>query len=220
MRAHFFLQLNVGIYNLEFINARRAKPGTLDSPEGTILSKPRARHASLASVDAALGTLHEATMPQSLAQIYVHIVFSTKDRRPWLTDDVRDELHAYLAAIFRDNADSPPLEIGSVEDHVHSLVRLSRRFPVMKVVQDGKVETSKWVKRQRTVPDTFAWQAGYGAFSVSASMVEHVKSYIRNQKEHHQRMSFQEEFRELCRRHGLELDERYVWDWNRPVGTL
>jgi putative transposase len=124
----------------------------------------------------------------------------------------RVQLHAYMATILRDNVDSPALLINGVEDHVHTLVRLSRKFPVMKVIQESNVETSKWLKRQATVAREFAWQAGYGAFSVSASMLEEVKKYIENQREHHQQMSFQDEFRELCRRHGLALDERYAWD--------
>ena len=152
-------------------------------------------------------------MPQSLAQIYVHLVFSTKNRKPWLRDDdVRDELFAYMATIFRDNVDSPALIINGVEDHIHALIHLSRRYAVMKVVQEGTTETSKWLKRRCSAGDDFAWQAGYGAFSASASLVEEVKKYIRSQPEHHQRMTFQDEFRELCRRHEVELDERYAWD--------
>ena len=152
-------------------------------------------------------------MPQSLAQIYVHIVYSTKDRKPRLCGDgLRAELYAYMAAILRDNVDSPAIVINGVEDHVHSLVRLSRKFPVMKILQESKGETSKWLKRQPAVASDFTWQAGYGAFSVSASMLGEVRRYIQNQQDHHQRMSFQDEFRELCRRHGLELDERYAWD--------
>jgi len=152
-------------------------------------------------------------MPQSLAQIYVHIVYSTKSRKPWLRDEgLRDELYAYMATILHKNVDSPALIINGVEDHLHALVRLSRRFAVMKVVQDRKAETSKWLKRRCSAGDDFAWQAGYGAFSVSASLVEEVKRYIRNQADRHQRMTFQDEFRELCRRHELELDERYAWD--------
>ena len=152
-------------------------------------------------------------MPQSLAQIYLHIVFSTKNRTPWLRDtDLRTQLYAYMATILRDKVDSPALIINGVEDHLHALVRLSRRFAVMKVVQDAKTETSKWLKCQLPAGKDFAWQAGYGAFSVSASLVEEVKKYIQNQQQHHQRMSFQDEFRELCRRHGLELDEQYAWD--------
>jgi REP element-mobilizing transposase RayT len=152
-------------------------------------------------------------MPQSLAQIYIHLVFSTKNRTPWLRDvDLRDQLYAYMATILRDNVNSPALIINGVEDHLHALIRLSRRFAVMKVVQEAKTETSKWLKRQLPAGGDFAWQAGYGAFSVSASWVEEVKKYIQNQPQHHQRMSFQDEFRELCRRHGLELDEQYAWD--------
>ena len=152
-------------------------------------------------------------MSQSLAQVYVHFVFSTKNRMPWLQDGgLRDQLYAYLATILRDNVDSPALIINGVDDHVHALVRLSRKFAIMEVIQEGKVETSKWLKRQAALDSGFAWQAGYGAFSVSASLLEEVKRYIENQREHHRRMSFQDEFRELCRRHGLELDERYAWD--------
>lgn len=150
-------------------------------------------------------------MPQSLAQIYVHVVYSTKHRQPWLSDDdLRNQLYAYMATILRDNVDSPALLINGVEDHLHALV--SRKTPVMTVVQESKVETSKWLKRQPKVPSDFAWQAGYGVFSVSASLTDEVKRYIRNQQEHHQRMSFQDEFREICCRHGVELDERYAWD--------
>ena len=152
-------------------------------------------------------------MPQSLAQVYVHIVFSTKDRMRRLRDGgLRNQLYAYMATILRANADSPALIINGVEDHVHALVRLSRKIPLMKVVQEAKVETSKWLKRQPAVPSDFAWQAGYGAFSVSHSLVEETRKYIRNQEEHHRRLSFKEEFREMCRRHGVELDERYAWD--------
>jgi len=150
---------------------------------------------------------------QSLAQIYVHIVFSTKDRIPALSgEDLRDELYAYMATILRDNVDSPAIIIRGVDDHLHSLIRLSRKFPVMKVLQESKTETSKWLKRQPGIGRDFAWQGGYGAFSVSVSKLAEVKKYIQNQKQHHRRMSFQDEFRELCRRHDLELDERYAWD--------
>ena len=152
-------------------------------------------------------------MPQSLAQVYVHIVFSTKDRRPELRDDgQRDHLYAYMATILRDNVDSAALIINGVEDHLHALIRLSRKYAIMKVVQECKTETSKWLKRQPTVTSDFAWQAGYGAFSVSASQLERTRAYIQNQKKHHECLSFKDEFREICSRHGLELDERYAWD--------
>ena len=152
-------------------------------------------------------------MSQSLAKVSVNIVFSTKDRRPWLKDDsLRDELFAYMATILKDSVDSPAIIIGGVEDHIHALILLSRKLAIAKVVQEAKTETSKWLKTKSTVTSRFAWQGGYGAFSVSESNVDQVKRYIANQTEHHRKMTFQDEFRELCRRHGIDLDERYVWD--------
>lgn len=152
-------------------------------------------------------------MPQSLSQIYVHLVFSTKSRKPWLDDvELRSRLHAYMATILRDGVSSPAIVINSVEDHIHSLIRMSRQYSIMNVVKQCKVSTSKWLKRQQPKFASFAWQSGYGAFSVSESMLGHVESYIVNQQQHHLRLSFKDEFRELCRRHGLEIDERYAWD--------
>ncbi|MDY0169290.1 MAG: transposase [Thermoguttaceae bacterium] len=152
-------------------------------------------------------------MPQSLAKVIVHIIYSTKHRKPWLHDPrIRSELYAYNATVLRNDVDSPAILINGVEDHIHILCRLSRTFAVMDVIKVSKTETTKWLKRQGQNLSDFQWQAGYGAFSVSASNVEQVKRYIAQQEEHHKRMSFQDEFRELCRRHGLEIDERYVWD--------
>lgn len=119
-------------------------------------------------------------------------------------------LHAYMATILRDNVDSPALIINGVEDHIHALIALSRKHAIMDVIKEAKTETSKWLKR-RTGNGSFAWQGGYGAFSVSESSVPQVRQYIERQQERHQRMSFQDELRELCRRHEIELDERYAW---------
>ena len=152
-------------------------------------------------------------MPQSLAKVVVHLVFSTKNRTPWLQgQELRQEFFAYMATILRNNVDSPAILINGVEDHVHVLGLLSRKFAIMDVVQEAKTETSKWLKKQSPALSTFAWQAGYGIFSVSESNIPAVKSYIENQEDHHRRMSFQDEFRELCKRHGIEWNERYVWD--------
>lgn len=152
-------------------------------------------------------------MPQSLSKITVHLVFSTKDRTTWLkSPELRSELYAYTAVILRDEVDSPALLINGVGDHVHALVLLSRKFAVMKVVERAKTETSKWLKRQSPELEDFAWQAGYGAFSVSESNIPQVRRYIENQEAHHRKTTFQEEFRKLCERHGVDLDERYVWD--------
>ena len=152
-------------------------------------------------------------MPQSLAKITIHIVFSTKNRVPCLRDpDLRNELYAYMASILRENVDSPALLINGVDDHVHGLVSLSRKFAIMKVIEEAKTETSKWLKRQSPQLSDFAWQRGYGAFSVSESNLTAVRKYIEDQEEHHRKISFQDEFRKLCKWHNLEIDERYVWD--------
>ena len=152
-------------------------------------------------------------MPQSLAKVAIHIVFSTKNREPHLHDsDLWKELYAYMATILRDNVDSPALLINGVDDHVHGLVLLSRKLAIMKVIEEAKTETSKWLKRQSPQLRNFAWQSGYGAFGVSESNLPKVRKYIENQEEHHQKMTFQEEFRALCKRHSIDMDERYVWD--------
>jgi len=152
-------------------------------------------------------------MSQSIAKVAIHIVFSTKDRKPWLQSrKLRDNLFAYMATIFRDNVDSPAILIGGVDDHIHALCLLSRKFAIMKVIQEAKTETSKWIKKQSRETCDFAWQGGYGAFSVSESNIQRVKEYILNQEEHHKKMTFKDEFRELCKRHGIEIDERYVWN--------
>lgn len=149
-------------------------------------------------------------MPQSLSQIYVHLVFSTKGREPWISSAVMPRLHAYLADTL--NAiDSPALCVGGMPDHVHLLFRLSRTRALSEVVKDAKVESSKWMKEEGGVPE-FAWQAGYGAFSVSASQVETVTQYIRNQAEHHPTRTFQDEFRRLLELYQINYNEAYVWD--------
>ncbi len=152
-------------------------------------------------------------MSQSIAKVALHVVFSTKNRKPWLQSrELRDELFAYMATILRDNVDSPAIVIGGVEDHIHALCLLSRKFAIMKVTQEAKTETSKWLKKQSHDTSDFAWQSGYGAFSVSESNILLVKKYIQDQEEHHRRMTFQDEFRAFLKRHGIEFDERYVWD--------
>ena len=152
-------------------------------------------------------------MPQSIARVALHLVFSTKHRKPWLkSPELRRELYAYMAVILRNNVDSPAIIINGTDDHVHILCLLSRKFAIMKVIEEAKTETSKWLKKQAVELRGFAWQGGYGAFGVSESIIPQVKQYIADQEEHHRRMSFQDEFRELCKRHGIRLDERYAWD--------
>ena len=148
-------------------------------------------------------------MGQSLAQIYLHVVFSTKLRKPYLQNrDLQAELHAYLAGACR-NLDSPSLQIGGIEYHVHVLCQLSKTISISELVRELKRESSKWLKP--TIA-TFQWQQGYGAFSVSPSHVDGLKDYIRNQQEHHTTETFQDELRRLLRKYGVEFDERYVWE--------
>jgi REP element-mobilizing transposase RayT len=149
-------------------------------------------------------------MPQSLAKILVHIVFSTKQRKRLIARSIREELHAYLVGVLR-NHDSPALLINSVGDHVHILFRLSRNHAVKTIVEEVKKSSSKWIKTKGEAFRAFYWQNGYGAFSVSPSKADSVKRYIANQEERHRTMSFQEEFRKILEKHGIEFDERYVW---------
>ena len=150
-------------------------------------------------------------MSQSLAKNVIHLVFSTKDRRPLIDDVVRAELHKYSAGILRD-LDSPALLMNSVNDHIHVLFNLHRTKALSDVVMELKRGSSKWMKEQGQQYQSFYWQAGFGAFSVSQSNVESVTEYIANQAEHHREQTFQDEFRKLLVRHEVEFDERYVWD--------
>ena len=151
-------------------------------------------------------------MPQSLVQIYIHLVFSTKHRQPFLQDPAfRERTHAYLKGIC-ENQGSPSLRIGGVEDHVHILCRLSKTLDVSSLIRELKRDSSKWIKLENPRLQDFEWQAGYGAFSVSPGHVDALKDYIDNQVEHHRQESFQDEFRRICKKYGVEIDERYVWD--------
>lgn len=150
-------------------------------------------------------------MPQSLAKIYLHLVFGTKNRAPMLTDTVRDPLHRYLAAVL-ERLGCGVISIGSVEDHVHLLFELARTASVSDVVEELKKSSSKWLKTQPGIDKGFAWQNGYGVFSVSVSNAGAVRDYVARQREHHQTRSFEDEFRLLLERHGVAYDQRYVWD--------
>ena len=151
-------------------------------------------------------------MPQSLSAVYVHMVFSTKDRRAAFQDPtVRGEAHAYIGGVSK-TLDCPPLIVGGVADHVHLLGRLGRTIAQAEWVKELKRVSSLWLKARGPDWATFAWQSGYGCFSVSQSSVTRVTDYIANQEGHHTKIGFQEEFRALLRKHNIEWDERYVWD--------
>ncbi len=151
-------------------------------------------------------------MPQSLANVLVHLVFSTKHRQPYLrTAHLRDTLTAYTVGVLR-NLDCPSLIVSAVEDHVHILCNLHRTVTIAQLVEEVKTASSVRVKEEGPELKNFHWQNGYGAFSVSQSMVNQVKAYIAGQEEHHRKRTFQEEFRIMLDRHGIQYDERYVWD--------
>jgi REP element-mobilizing transposase RayT len=151
-------------------------------------------------------------MPQSLANILVHTIFSTKDRQPLLRDlALREELHRYLGGIL-ENLACPPIIVGGVEDHVHLLSGLSRTCEPAAMVKELKRGSSIWLKTKSPEMHDFAWQSGYGIFSIGFSQIETARSYIAGQEEHHRTVSFQDELRQLLRREGLKFDERYVWD--------
>lgn len=150
-------------------------------------------------------------MPQSLANVLVHAVFSTIDRKPIIPADVQPDLFAYIGGTLR-NLNCQPVKIGGIADHVHVLFRLSRTASLSEVVEKVKSGSSKWIKTQTGVTADFKWQAGYGAFSVSPEHEERVSNYIRNQEIHHRKCAFQDELKDLLREAGLEFDERYLWD--------
>ena len=150
-------------------------------------------------------------MPQSLSKVIVHIIFSTKNREPWLDSDVRPRMHAYLATVCRDLG-GDALRVGGVSDHVHILTTLPRTLSQAQIIEQIKKTSSKWIKNMDARYRGFFWQRGYGAFSVSSSHLEAVLQYIETQQEHHCARTFQEEYRELLRKHGVEFDERYIWD--------
>lgn len=150
-------------------------------------------------------------MPQSLSYLLTHIVFSTKDRAPVLDATVRSALHAYLATVAR-NVDCECFRVGGVADHVHLAVRLSRTITMAQLIEELKTSSSKWLKTQSPALSAFAWQRGYGAFSVGPSDLDALLHYIDIQEEHHRTRTFQDEYRAFLKKYGIDYDERYVWD--------
>jgi REP element-mobilizing transposase RayT len=151
-------------------------------------------------------------MAQSLAQIYLHVVFSTKHRVGHLADPtLRERTYAYLVGTCR-NLGSPSSQIGGVEDHVHILCSLEKTLSVSVLVRELKRESSKWLKDQSPELASFYWQNGYGAFSISPAHVGALRVYIAKQEQHHKTLTFQAGFRGLLSKYKVDYDERYVWD--------
>ena len=150
-------------------------------------------------------------MPQSLSFVLIHYIFSTKDRARFITDRVRPGLHAYLAETVR-NAGNECYIAGGTDDHVHLAVRQARTATVAELVETMKTSSSRWIKTQSPDLTKFAWQRGYGAFSVGPTDLDALCDYIRNQEEHHDSRSFQDEFLAFMDKYEIDYDERYVWD--------
>jgi putative transposase len=139
-----------------------------------------------------------------------HIVFSTKNREPCIEESMREELYAYFGGILN-NLNAKALATGGWFDHVHILASLPADRALSDVVRDVKANSSAWLKKRFPALRNFAWQSGYGAFTVNESIREAVENYIRNQKEHHRVKSFQEEYLEFLKVNGVEYDERFIW---------
>jgi len=138
-------------------------------------------------------------------------VFSTKYRELSIGDDIKEELYAYLGGICK-QLDCNPIQVGGYYDHIHILCMLSKKMALMKLLEEVKKSSSKWMKAQGTAYQNFYWQDGYGAFSVNPAQVDAVVRYIRNQYQHHSQTSFQEECRGIYQKYNIPYDERYVWD--------
>ena len=151
-------------------------------------------------------------MPQSLAKIHLHIVFSTKHRYPFLSSDpFRAEMHSYLGGTC--NAlDCQAITVGGSSDHVHLLCMLSKNLSAVQLVGEIKRRSSKWAKTKASMTGKFSWQNGYGVFSIGQSHIETVQSYILDQLKHHQKKSFQEEYLDILKSHRVKYDERFLWD--------
>lgn len=141
----------------------------------------------------------------------MHIVFSTKDRQPFIHPSVAPELYAYLGGICK-NLESFPVEIGGSTDHVHILCLLSRKMALMKLIEELKSHSSKWIKDKGSEYKSFYWQNGYGGFSINPTEIDIVRNYISAQNEHHEKRTFQDEYRAFLNKYAVEYDERYVWD--------
>lgn len=150
-------------------------------------------------------------MSQSLADLIIHIVFSTKERYPWIETEVEEELHAYIGGICR-NLGCPLIQINGTNDHLHLLLSLGKTVALSKLISEIKSNSSRWIKTKNHTYNKFAWQNGYGAFSVSRPNINSVITYIDKQKEHHKVVSFKEELISMLERANIKYDEKYLWE--------
>jgi len=150
-------------------------------------------------------------MAQLLVKNYLHIVFSTKYRLPLISGEIEEEVFRYLGGICK-NIECFPLAVGGYLDHVHILCNLSKKITLIKLMEEVKSESSKWVKTLSSELEHFYWQRGYAAFSVAPAQIERVNNYILNQKKHHQKTGYPDELRFMLQKNQMDYDERYLWD--------
>jgi len=150
-------------------------------------------------------------MPQSLSKVYVHITFSTKNRQFLIDDHIETSLFEYLGGICK-GMECNPIKVGGYRDHVHVLCLLSRKVAQMKLLEELKKQSSKWIKTKGESYSNFYWQDGYGIFSVNPKEIDIVVKYIDNQKDHHKKTGFQDELRAFLIQYKMEFDEKYLWD--------
>jgi REP element-mobilizing transposase RayT len=148
-------------------------------------------------------------MPSTHSSLHIHIVFSTKERIPMISNEWRNRLHSYLGGIVK-GLEGVPLAVGGIADHVHLLVGLKTSHRIDYLLRDVKADSSGWVHKE-IGKTKFAWQKGYSVFTVSPSNIEGVKRYVLNQEEHHRRKTFQEEYVELLKAANIEYDEQFLW---------
>lgn len=150
-------------------------------------------------------------MPQSIAYNYLHITFSTKYRVPMIDEAIEEELFKYIGGICK-NLECNPIKVGGYRDHIHILCVLSRKIALMKLLEEIKSHSSKWIKTKGDQYKNFYWQRGYGSFSVNPAEIDVVVRYIENQAEHHKKRTFQDEYIAFLKKYNAEYDERYLWD--------
>lgn len=150
-------------------------------------------------------------MSQSLVKINIHIIFSTKHRYPWIDEKIRPELFTYVGGICK-KFEYYPIIVGGYYDHVHILCMLSKKIPLMKFMQEVKSHSSKWIKTKHLKYQQFRWQNGYAAYSVSSTDLNRIKSYIKNQIDHHKQQTFKTELVDFLNKNSMQYNENYLWD--------
>ena len=150
-------------------------------------------------------------MAQSFFQMYGHLIFSTKERTNWLDDNIRNDVHSYIATIFR-NMGCPFVYVGGAKDHIHVLFDIGKENLITTIIGTVKKDTSKFIKTINNEYNGFYWQSGYGLFSVSPAQKEKVINYIDNQMEHHKKVSFKDEYLAFLNKYNIEYNEKYIWD--------